>query len=37
VDIPAKQVCVSFDPARIKIEQMQTILAEEDYPASYLR
>ena len=32
VDIPAKQVRVSFDDARVEIDQMKEILAEEDYP-----
>ncbi len=32
VDIPAKQVRVEYDPSRVALEQMQAILAEEDYP-----
>ena len=32
VDIPAKQVRVSFDDAQVEIDQMKEILAEEDYP-----
>jgi len=32
VDIPAKQVRVSFDDARVDIDQMKDILAEEEYP-----
>lgn len=32
VDIPAKQVRVSYDDARVDIDQMKEILAEEEYP-----
>lgn len=32
VDIPAKQVRVDFDEARVNVEQMKDILQEEDYP-----
>ena len=32
VDIPSKQVRVLFDDARVEIDQMKEILAEEDYP-----
>jgi copper chaperone CopZ len=34
VDIPAKQVRVTFDGARVDIDQMKEILAEEDYPVA---
>jgi copper chaperone len=32
VDIPAKQVRVSYDDAQVGIDQMKEILAEEEYP-----
>lgn len=32
VDIPAKQVRVDYDAARVSVEQMKGILQEEDYP-----
>jgi len=32
VDIPAKQVQVEYDDARVSTDQMKDILAEEDYP-----
>ena len=34
VDIPAKQVHVDFDRARIDVERMRQILREEDYPVA---
>jgi len=34
VDIPARQVLVSFDERRISLEEMKQILAEEDYPVA---
>ncbi|MGD9893989.1 MAG: heavy-metal-associated domain-containing protein [Dehalococcoidia bacterium] len=34
VDIPAKQVRVSFDDNRVDIDQMKEILAEEEYPVA---
>ena len=34
VDIPTKQVRVTYDPAVVGTEQMQTILADEDYPVA---
>lgn len=32
VDIPAKQVRVQYDDAKVTTERMKEILAEEDYP-----
>jgi copper chaperone len=32
VDIPAKQVCVTYDPALVNVDRVQAILEEEDYP-----
>jgi copper chaperone len=32
VDIPAKQVRVAFDEARVGVDEMKEILAEEEYP-----
>jgi copper chaperone len=32
VDIPAKQVRVDYDEARVDVEKMKEILKEEDYP-----
>ncbi len=32
VDIPAKQVRVEFDAAKVDVDRMKEILAEEDYP-----
>jgi copper chaperone len=32
VDIPAKQVRVDYDEARVNVERMKEILQEEDYP-----
>lgn len=34
VDIPTKQVTVTFDESLVNIEKMQEILAEEDYPVA---
>jgi copper chaperone len=34
VDIPAKQVRVDYDEARIDLERMRHILSEEDYPVA---
>jgi copper chaperone len=34
VDLPSKQVRVEFDASRVGVEQMQEILAEEDYPVA---
>lgn len=34
VDIPTKQVTVDYDASQVNIEQMQAILAEEDYPVA---
>jgi copper chaperone len=32
VDIPAKQVRVDYDEARVSVDQMKDVLQEEDYP-----
>jgi copper chaperone len=32
VDIPARQVHVDYDEARVNVDQMKDILQEEDYP-----
>ena len=32
VDIPAKRVRVAYDESRVSVDQMKSILAEEDYP-----
>ena len=32
VDIPGKEVRVTYDASLVGIERMETILAEEDYP-----
>ena len=32
VDIPTKKVTVQYDPAVVGLDQMQEVLAEEDYP-----
>lgn len=32
VDIPARHVQVDYDPARVDVERMTAILADEDYP-----
>lgn len=32
VDIPGRSVRVEYDEARVEVEQMQEILAEEEYP-----
>lgn len=34
VDIPSKTVRVSYDPTRIDVAQVATILAEEEYPVA---
>ena len=34
VDIPSKTVRVAFDPTRVDIERMASILAAEDYPVA---
>ena len=34
VDIPAKQVSVDYDEARIDVERMQQILGDEEYPVA---
>ena len=34
VDIPTRQVRVDYDPARVGVEQMTAILAEEEYPSA---
>jgi copper chaperone len=34
VDIPSKQVRVEYDAARVDVEQMREVLAEEDYPVA---
>ncbi len=34
VNIPAKQVRVSYDDRRVNVERMQQVLAEEDYPVA---
>jgi YHS domain-containing protein/copper chaperone CopZ len=34
VDIPAKQVEVEYDPDRVTLDQIETILEEEDYPVA---
>lgn len=34
VDIPARQVLVSFDERRISLEEMKQILAAEEYPVA---
>jgi copper chaperone CopZ len=37
VDIPNKTVQVTFDPARIDVERMASILADEDYPVAAIQ
>jgi copper chaperone len=32
VDIPARQVRVEYDEARVGVDQMKDLLAEEEYP-----
>ncbi len=32
VDIPSKQVNVEYDQAKVDVDRMKAILAEEDYP-----
>jgi copper chaperone len=34
VDIPARQVKVSYDPAQVSVERMKEILEQEDYPVA---
>jgi copper chaperone len=34
VDIPAKQVRVEYDEARVDLERVKSLLAEEDYPVA---
>jgi copper chaperone len=34
IDIPTKQVTVAYDNAKVDVEQMKAILAEEDYPVA---
>jgi copper chaperone len=34
VDIQAKQVCVTYDPALVDLDRMQAILEDEDYPVA---
>lgn len=34
VDIPAKQVCVTYDEALIDVERMKEVLRTEDYPVA---
>ncbi|HEV7215327.1 MAG TPA: heavy-metal-associated domain-containing protein [Chloroflexota bacterium] len=34
VDIPGKQVQVEYDQSRVSLDQMKTILQEEDYPVA---
>lgn len=34
VDIPTKQVTVEYDQARVGVDKMQEVLAEEDYPVA---
>ncbi|MEA2598235.1 MAG: copper chaperone [Thermomicrobiales bacterium] len=34
VDIPAKQVTVEYDPARVDVAKMSVVLAEVDYPVA---
>lgn len=34
VDIPAKQVTVDYDAARVSVERMKEVLADEDYPVA---
>lgn len=34
VDIPARQVRVDYDPARVDVDRMTAILAEEEYPVA---
>ena len=32
VDIPTKKVTVQYDPLVVQVDQMKSVLAEEDYP-----
>ena len=34
VDIPLHQVLLEYDPARVSLQRVQDILAEEDYPVA---
>lgn len=34
VDIPSKQVSVEYDEARVDVDTMREVLAEEDYPVA---
>lgn len=34
VDIPAKQVRVAYDPARVDLDDVTAVLAEEGYPVA---
>lgn len=34
VDIPRKTVQVVYDPARIDVDRMSSVLADEDYPVA---
>ncbi len=34
VDIPTKLVLVDFDPGKVSIERISTVLAEEDHPVA---
>jgi copper chaperone CopZ len=37
VDIPAKEVRVSYNEASVDIERIKTILQDEDYPVSSVK
>ena len=34
VDIPGKQVRVEYDESQVNVDQMKTILQDEDYPVA---
>jgi copper chaperone CopZ len=34
VDLPSKTVRVAYDPARVDVERMAAVLADEDYPVA---
>ena len=34
VDIPARQVRVDYDEARVSVDKMKNVLQEEDYPVA---
>jgi copper chaperone len=34
VDIPAKQVRLTYDPAVLEVDRVEAMLAEEDYPVA---